>query len=235
MAENLSLSQGFAPLLPVPRCRASSTRRIRGTPLPGDASIGESPPLSKGFAPFLAGGAHATHHYGMDVPENLFLVGFMGSGKSTVGQQLAAEFGKDFHDCDRVLEERTGVDIPYIFEIEGEKGFRRREAAVLRELTRKRGIVLATGGGAIVDPENRKALASNGFVIYLHAPAELLYQRTSRDRSRPMLHAEDLRARIDELLEAREPLYREVADFVIETGRRGSRRVVQEIIRAFPD
>ena len=195
----------------------------------------ENPPFPQCFALPLAGGARPTHYHGMNVPENLFLVGFMGSGKSTVGQQLAAELGKDFHDCDRVLEERTGVDIPYIFEIEGEKGFRRREAAVLRELTRKRGIVLATGGGVIVAPENRQALISNGLVIYLHAPAELLYQRTSRDRSRPMLHAEDPRARIDELIEARETLYREVADFVIETGRRSSRRVVQEIIRSFPD
>ena len=132
-----------------------------------------------------------------------------------------------------MLEERTGVDIPYIFEIEGEEGFRRREAAVLREMTRKRGIVLATGGGAVLDPGNRQALASNGFVVYLHASAELLHQRTFRDRGRPMLYAEDRRARIDALLEAREPLYREVADMVVETGRRGSRRVVHEIVRTF--
>ena len=169
----------------------------------------------------------------MNVPENVFLVGFMGSGKSTVGQRLATELGKDFHDCDRVLEERTGVDIPHIFEIEGEEGFRRREGAVLREMTRKRGIVLATGGGAILGPENRRALASNGFVVYLRAPADLLHQRTSRDRRRPMLYAEDRRARIGELLEAREPLYREVADLVVETGRRGSRRVVEDIVRTF--
>ena len=234
MEENLLFPQGFAPLLsaePMPRIVNAAHPE---DPATRERHYGGKPTLVAGLRAALAGGAHATHHYGMDVPENLFLVGFMGSGKSTVGQQLAAELGKDFHDCDRVLEERTGVDIPYIFEIEGEKGFRRREAAVLRELTRKRSIVLATGGGVIVDPENRKALASNGFVIYLHAPAELLYQRTSRDRSRPMLHAEDPRTRIDELLEAREPLYREVADFVIATGRRGSRRVVQEIIRAFP-
>ena len=234
MEENLLFPPGFAPLLsaePMPRIVNAAHPE---DPATRERHYGGKPTLVAGLRAALAGGAHATHHYGMDVPENLFLVGFMGSGKSTVGQQLAAELGKDFHDCDRVLEERTGVDIPYIFEIEGEKGFRRREAAVLRELTRKRGIVLATGGGVIVDPENRKALASNGFVIYLHAPAELLYQRTSRDRSRPMLHAEDPRTRIDELLEAREPLYREVADFVIATGRRGSPRVVQEIIRAFP-
>ena len=168
----------------------------------------------------------------MGAPSNLFLVGFMGSGKSTVGQQLAAELGKDFFDCDRVLEERTGVDIPYIFDLEGEEGFRRREGEVLRELTGKRDIVLATGGGVVGDPDNREALASNGFVVYLHAPAELLHQRTSRNRGRPMLYAADPRARIDELLAVREPLYREVADLVVATGRRGSRRVVQEILRA---
>ena len=171
----------------------------------------------------------------MGRPSNVFLIGFMGSGKSTVGRQLAAELGKDFFDCDRVLEERTGVDIPYIFDLEGEEGFRRREAAVLRELTGKRGVVLATGGGVVGDPANRSALASNGFVVYLHAPADLLHQRTSRDRGRPMLHAADPRARIDELLAVREPLYREVADLVVGTGRRGSRRVVQEILRALPD
>ena len=171
----------------------------------------------------------------MGRPSNVFLVGFMGSGKSTVGRQLAAELGKDFFDCDQMLEERTGVDIPYIFDLEGEAGFRRREAAVLRELTGKRGIVLATGGGVVGDPDNRTALASNGFVVYLHAPAELLHQRTARDRGRPMLHAADPRARIDELLAVREPLYREVADLVVGTGRRGSRRVVQEILRALPD
>lgn len=169
----------------------------------------------------------------MSIPENIFLVGFMGSGKSTVGQQLAGELDKAFFDCDRVLEERTGVDIPYIFDIEGEEGFRRREAAVLRELVARRGIVLATGGGVVGDPENRSALAANGFVVYLHAPAELLYLRTARDRGRPMLHAANPRARIDELLEVRDPLYREVADLVVETGRRGSRRVVQEISRLF--
>jgi len=172
---------------------------------------------------------------GMDVPENIFLVGFMGSGKSTVGQHLADVLGKAFLDCDRVLEERTGVDIPYIFDIEGEEGFRRREAAVVHELTEKRGIVLATGGGAVGSPENRRALATNGFVVYLHASAELLYQRTSRDRGRPMLHAEDPRARIDELLAVRDPLYRAVADLVIETGRRGSRRVVHDVVRAIAE
>ena len=171
----------------------------------------------------------------MRVPENIFLVGFMGSGKSTVGQQLAGELGKTFFDCDRVLEERTGVDIPYIFDLEGEEGFRRREAAVLRELVAKLGIVLATGGGVVGDSANRSALAANGFVVYLRAPADLLYQRTARDRNRPMLHAADPRARIDELLAVRDPLYREVADLVVETGRRGSRRVVQEIVQAVSD
>ena len=106
---------------------------------------------------------------------------------------------------------------------------------MLRELAAKRGIVLSTGGGVVGDPDNRLALAANGFVIYLHAPAELLHQRTSRDRSRPMLYADDPRTRIEELLAVRDPLYREVADLVVETGRRGSRRVVQDIVRALSD
>ena len=187
------------------------------------------------IAPPLAARLRSEHHRAMVVPSNIFLVGFMGSGKSTVGQQLAAELGKEFFDCDRVLEERTGVDIPYIFDLEGETGFRRREAAVLRELAGKRGIVLSTGGGVVGDPDNRRALATNGFVVYLHAPAELLHQRTSRDRNRPMLYADDPRTRIDELLAVRDPLYREVADLVVETGRRGSRRVVHDIVRALSD
>jgi len=168
----------------------------------------------------------------MVVPSNIFLVGFMGSGKSTVGRQLAAELGKEFFDCDGVLEERTGVDIPYIFDLEGETGFRRREAAVLRELAAKRGIVLSTGGGVVGDPDNRRALATNGFVVYLHASVDLLHRRTSRDRNRPMLYAEDPRKRIEDLLALRGPLYREVADLVVEAGCRGSRRVVQEIVHA---
>ena len=195
----------------------------------------ENPSSSQSRDPPLADGLRAEHHRRMDVPENVFLVGFMGSGKSTVGQQLAGEIGKRFIDCDRVLEERTGVDIPYIFDLEGEDGFRRREAAVLRDLAARRGIVLATGGGVVGDPENRRVLSANGFVVYLHAPAELLYQRTSRDRNRPMLHADDPRGRIDALLAVREPLYREVAELIIETGRRGSRRVVQDIVRALSD
>ena len=171
----------------------------------------------------------------MVVPSNIFLIGFMGSGKSTVGKQLATELGKEFFDCDGVLEERTGVDIPYIFDLEGETGFRRREAAVLQELAAKRGIVLSTGGGVVGDPRNRRVIATNGFVIYLHASAELLHRRTSRDRNRPMLDAQDPRKRIEELLALRDPLYREVADLVVETGRRGSRRVVEEIARALSD
>lgn len=168
----------------------------------------------------------------MGIPENVFLVGFMGSGKSTVGRRLAADLGKRFHDCDRVLEERTGVDISYIFDLEGEEGFRRREAAVLEELTRERGVVLATGGGAVLAPENRRALAANGFVVYLCASAGLLHERTSRNRNRPLLQTEDPRARIAELLEVRDPLYREVADLVVETGGRGSRQMAREVAEA---
>ena len=198
---------------------------------PGVRCRGERLAIAALGAVHLPSARDPPQYPGMSVPENIFLVGFMGSGKSTVGQQLAGELGKTFVDCDRVLEERTGVDIPYIFDLEGEEGFRRREAAVLRELVAQRGIVLATGGGVVGASKNRSALAGNGFVVYLHAPADLLYQRTARDRNRPMLHASDPRARIDELLAVRDPLYREVADLVVETGRRGSRRVVQEIVQ----
>ena len=177
----------------------------------------------------------AAHHRGMNVPENLFLVGFMGSGKSTVGQRLAAELGKEFLDCDRVLEERTGVDIPYIFEIEGEEGFRRREAAVLRDLTGRRGIVLATGGGAVGDPENRKVLIANGFVIYLRAPGgSPVSAHVARSGPADAVCEGSAQAH-RRAARGERPLYREVADLILDTGWRGSRRVIQEALRAFSD
>ena len=123
----------------------------------------------------------------MKTPENIYLVGPMGAGKSTTGRQLSKTLSKVFFDCDREIVNSTGADIPLIFELEGEEGFRKREAAMLERLTRKQGIVLATGGGAILDRENRSRLIGRGFVIYLHAPIDFLVQRTSRDRNRPLL------------------------------------------------
>jgi len=165
----------------------------------------------------------------MKRPDNFFLVGLMGAGKSSVGRQLATILHKDFIDSDAEIERRTGVDIPLIFELEGEAGFRQRESRVIEDLTRRQNIVLATGGGVVLDEQNRDALKNRGFVIYLQASVEQLFERTSRDRRRPLLQTEDPRARLTELLQQREPLYEEIADLVVNTDRRSVRQVVDEI------
>ena len=167
-------------------------------------------------------------------PENIYLVGPMGAGKTTIGRQLASQLRKEFLDCDHELEKRTGADIPLIFELEGEDGFRKREAAMLDELCEQRGVVLATGGGVVKLPVNRANLVTYGYVVYLNPPIELLYQRTARDRNRPMLNSEDPYRRIRELVEERDPLYRQVADLVVETGRASLRFVVRDIIDRLP-
>lgn len=167
----------------------------------------------------------------MKVPSNIFLVGPMGAGKSTVGRQLAKALEKEFLDCDREIEERTGVTISIIFEVEGEEGFRKRERAMIEQLTEREGIVLATGGGAVLDEENRARLRTRGFAIYLDAPIELLLERTARDKQRPLLQTEDPKARLTALAEEREPLYQQVADMVVKTDRRTARHVVKEIVR----
>lgn len=164
-------------------------------------------------------------------PGSFFLVGPMGAGKSTIGRQLARALGLEFIDSDREIEIRTGVDIPLIFELEGESGFRRREHQVIELLTARKGIVLATGGGAVLDPDNRKCLAARGKVIYLHTSVEQQLQRTAHDRSRPLLQTENPRQALEALLATRDPLYREVADWVIETDGCRVRDVVQEIVR----
>jgi shikimate kinase len=152
------------------------------------------------------------------IPGNIFLVGLMGAGKTSVGRLLAKRFGKTFYDCDQEIERRTGVKIPVIFEIEGEEGFRTREANVLRELTALNDIVLATGGGAILREENRRTLMHNGTVVYLRASLDDLYQRTRHDRNRPLLDTADPRAKLEELFAQRDPLYCEVASLVMDTG-----------------
>ena len=167
----------------------------------------------------------------MRTPRNIFLVGPMGAGKSTVGRQLGKTLKKEFLDCDKAIEERTGANISLIFELEGEEGFRKREQAMLHELTERDDIVLATGGGAVLSEENRARLMSRGFVIYLDAPVELLIERTSRDRNRPLLQTDDPAKRIEEIMSVREPLYRQVADAVVQTGRRSARYVVKDIQR----
>jgi len=167
----------------------------------------------------------------MKVPNNIFLVGPMGAGKSTVGRQLAKTLNMEFVDCDREIEDRTGVTIAVIFELEGEEGFRKRECAMIEQLTERDGIVLATGGGAVLGEENRSRLRTRGFAIYLNAPIELLLERTARDKQRPLLQTDDPRAMLTALAAEREPLYQQVADMVVKTDRRTARHVVKEIVR----
>jgi shikimate kinase len=155
----------------------------------------------------------------------------MGAGKSTVGRQLAKSLSMEFVDCDREIEERTGVNISIIFEVEGEEGFRKRERAMIEQLTERDGIVLATGGGAVLEEDNRARLRTRGFAIYLNAPIELLLERTARDKQRPLLQTDDPKAKLIALAEEREPLYQQVADMVVKTDRRTARHVVKEIVR----
>lgn len=161
--------------------------------------------------------------------ENIFLIGLMGAGKSTIGKQLARELDKDFRDSDSEIEKKTGVSIDVIFDIEGEQGFRRRETAMLKQLVERRGIVLATGGGAVLAEENRQLLRDNGLIIYLRATAEHLAGRVRMDRRRPLLQSGDKLAKIRELLTQREPIYQQLADMVIETNNRSIPRVVRQI------
>jgi shikimate kinase len=149
---------------------------------------------------------------------NIFLVGMMGAGKTSVGRLLAKRLNKIFYDSDHVIEQRTGVKIPVIFEIEGEQGFRHRESVVLDQLTALNEIVLATGGGAVLASENRDKLKSRGTVVYLRASVKDLLNRTRHDKNRPLLHTPDPRARLTELYELRDPLYRETAHITVETG-----------------
>ncbi|MGD2137660.1 MAG: shikimate kinase AroK [Gammaproteobacteria bacterium] len=167
----------------------------------------------------------------MKTPGSLFLTGPMGAGKSTIGRQLSKQLGMAFRDSDHEIEHRTGVDIPLIFELEGEAGFRKREAAIIDELTRLPNIVLATGGGAILDPANRRHLQERGLVIYLHASIDQQLKRTARDRNRPLLQTGDPRSRLEELMAARDPLYRQLAELTIDTNGMRVRDVVREIIR----
>ena len=167
----------------------------------------------------------------MSTPQaNIFLVGLMGSGKTTIGRALAKRLNLRFVDADHEIESRTGASITLIFEIEGEASFRQREADVIRDLTQQQGIVLATGGGAILDPESRRSLSERGTVVYLRASVGSLVQRTSHDRQRPLLQTADPRARIEELMRQRAPLYEEVAHITVETGRPNVQSVVQNIL-----
>lgn len=167
----------------------------------------------------------------MNVPRNIFLVGMMGAGKSTVGRHLAKSLGKEFVDCDHELEEHTGASISLIFEIEGEDGFRKREQKMLEELSARENIVLATGGGVVNAPENRSRLRERGYTVFLDAPLDLLMERTSRDRNRPLLDTDNREASLKALLETRNPLYLDVADLVVKTDRRSPRSVARDIAK----
>jgi shikimate kinase len=161
--------------------------------------------------------------------DNIFLVGPMGAGKTTVGRRLADLCGLRFVDSDHEIEARCGVEIGYIFEREGEAGFRRREAQAIDALSAERGLVLATGGGAVLEAENRRHLAARGFVVYLQASVEQQLQRTERNDNRPLLRGVDRRATLENLLQIRDPLYREIADLIVTTDGRNARTLAREI------
>jgi shikimate kinase len=161
---------------------------------------------------------------------SVFLIGMMGAGKSTIGRLLARALGFQFVDADREIEARSGVAITTIFEVEGEEGFRRRETVMLDELTRRRGLVIATGGGAILSEENRRNLRSRGLVIYLQASADEISRRTSHDKSRPLLRTADPRARIVALLTHRAPLYAETAHLTFHSSMASPKKLVRRIL-----
>lgn len=166
----------------------------------------------------------------MSKGQNVFLIGPMGAGKSAVGRQLARLLHMNFMDSDDEIESRTGVDIPFIFEKEGEEGFRKREAKVIEDLSKMEGLVLATGGGAVIDPQNRSVLGGRGFVVYLYTSVEQQLARTKKGRERPLLENGDRKEILDQLMAERESMYRDIADLVVETDGRKVKAVANEIL-----
>jgi shikimate kinase len=167
----------------------------------------------------------------MTKPHNIFLVGPMGAGKTTIGRLLSKTLKLQFIDLDTEIEKRCGADIPWIFDVEGEAGFRKRESQLLNDITASTGILLATGGGAVLREQNRRLLQQRGYVVYLTASADQLLERTAHDRNRPLLQVDDPAAVIDALLRERDPLYREIADLVIATEQKKPQLVADEIAR----
>lgn len=167
----------------------------------------------------------------MQALPNLILIGPMGAGKSTIGRLLAAELSREFYDSDHEIQARCGADIPWIFDVEGESGFRDRETQMIRELARHEGVVIATGGGAVLREENRRLLRESGTVIYLLTTVEQQLRRTAKDRNRPLLQRGDREQLLRDMFSLRDPLYRATADVVVRTDRRGPRAVVNEIVR----
>ncbi|MCF6189360.1 MAG: shikimate kinase AroK [Cocleimonas sp.] len=164
--------------------------------------------------------------------KNIILVGLMGAGKSTIGRNLAKSLGKDFYDSDRVIEERTGVDIATIFEIEGEQGFRDREEQVIAELCEQNNIVLATGGGSVLRESNRKNMSKRGHVVYLRTSAELLYSRIRHDKKRPLMQTVNPLNTLKKLLDDREPYYLDISDTVVMTGKQKVAILVRRVEEA---
>ena len=166
----------------------------------------------------------------MKQPKNIFLIGPMGAGKSAVGRHLARTLHLTFVDSDDEVESRTGVDIAFIFEKEGDEGFRKRESAAIDDLTKMDNVVLATGGGAVMDADNRSYLGGRGFVVYLYTTVDQQVARTRKGRERPLLEGGNRRKILEELLVQRDPLYREIADLIVETDGRKVHSVVNEIV-----
>lgn len=166
----------------------------------------------------------------MSMPDRIVLLGPMGAGKSTIGRLLARELGYQFVDSDKVIEERCGADIPWIFDVEGESGFRQRETQVLEELSHQRQVVLATGGGAVMRDDNHEALQRNALVVYLKASIEQQVERTRRDRNRPLLQNADPEEVLRRLFEIRDPIYMQLAHVVVYTDRKSPRLVVRQLV-----
>ena len=162
---------------------------------------------------------------------NIYLVGPMGAGKSTIGRLLSAELKLDFKDSDREIESRCGCNIPWIFDVEGEKGFRDREALAIAEITTEKDILMATGGGAVIRPENRQNLKSRGTVVYLKTSVAQQLARTSKDKNRPLLQIDNPKEVLSRLMAERDPLYQDVADIIIHTDDRNPKFVIQEILK----
>ncbi len=165
----------------------------------------------------------------MKYQNKVFLIGPMGAGKSTIGRLLSTELSLPFMDSDRVIEERSGANIPWIFDIEGEEGFRQRETRVIDELTQLPKLVMATGGGVVMKEENRKMLQSRGTVIYLETSVDQQYERTRKDRNRPLLQQHNPRNKLSNLTEIRDPLYRDIADYVVSTNLGNPKSVIRDI------
>ncbi|NOS96448.1 MAG: shikimate kinase [Methylotenera sp.] len=161
--------------------------------------------------------------------DNIYFIGLMGAGKTTIGRLLAKQLGRVFYDSDVEIERKTGVKIPLIFELEGEDGFRKRETAAIEELTQLNNIVMATGGGAILLPENRALLKQNGKIIYLRGKVNDLYQRTRHDKTRPLLQGGNLRQKLERLYIQRDPIYTSLADYIVDTGAQSATEITHTI------